>query len=190
MIPEKTMTIKGSGVLALPQFVKMRFPGRFNEWVDSLPPASRAFHERAILASDWYPLYDALIVPTQKLCDLFFNGDERGAWEAGMFSAEYALKGFYRIFFRLGSPQFLINRATRVFSSYYSESELRVVESSTRRCVVHIVAFPEPYWTLDLRIGGWIERALELVGCKGIRVEITKSKAKGDPVTEYVTTWT
>jgi hypothetical protein len=189
MASEKRMTIRGSGVLALPQFVKTRFPARYDEWLGSLPTPSRAIHTRAILASDCYSLYDALIEPTKKICDLFYGGDEKGAWEAGKFSAEYALKGFYRVFFKMGSPQFMIDRAARVFSSYYSESELRVTASSPNRCVMQVIAFPEPYRILDLRIGGWMERALELIGCKRVRVEISQSKVNGDPVTEYVSTW-
>lgn len=189
MAPEKRMTVKGSAVLATPMFVKNKFPLRYDEWIDALPPASKAIHTRAILASDWYPLHDALIEPIKKICDLFYGGNERGAWESGKFSAEYALNGFYRIFLKLGSPKFMIDRAARVFSSYFSESELCVVEASSKRCVMQIMAFPEPYLLLDLRIGGWMERALVLIGCKSVRVEITKSKAKGDSVTEYVATW-
>jgi hypothetical protein len=189
MANEKRMTVKGSAVLATPMFVKTKYAARYDEWIDSLPPASKTIHTRAVLASDWYPLQDALIEPIRKICDLFYGGNERGAWESGRYSAEYALKGFYRIFLKLGSPQFMIERATRVFSSYFSQSELRVAESSQNRCVMQIVAFPEPYWLLDLRIGGWMEHALELIGCRMVRIEIAKSKIKGDSVTEYVATW-
>jgi hypothetical protein len=189
MVSEKRMTVKGSAVLATPLFVKSRFPARYDEWINSLPKASKSIHTRAILASDWYLLQEALIEPIQKICDLFYDGDEKGAWESGKFSAEYALKGFYRIFFKIGSPQFMIERATRVFSSYFSESKLLVRESSQNRCVMQIVAFPEPYWILDLRIGGWMENALQLIGCKNVLVKITKSRSKGDSLTEYTATW-
>ena len=88
MASEKKMTIKGSGVLATPQFVKKKFPERYDAWIESLPPESKAIHNRAVLASDWYPLNEALIIPTKKICDLFYGGNERGAWETGKFSAD------------------------------------------------------------------------------------------------------
>lgn len=183
------MNIKGAAILSVSKFIQARYPERYNEWLDALSPKSKAIYDRAILAGDMYPLYEGLIEPTQKICELFFAGNERGAWEAGRFSAEYALKGFYKVFFKLGSPGFIISRASRVFSSYYEESELRVVESTSNSCVLHIRAFNEPYYLLDMRIGGWMERALELMGCKNVRVKITRSLTKGDTVTEYVANW-
>jgi hypothetical protein len=189
MIPEKRMKMKGSGVMGLPAFVKSAFPERFEDWIRALSPESREIHAHPILASEWYPLYETYIDPSQKMCDLFFDGDMRGAWESGKFSASYGLNGIYKVFFKIGSPQFIIDRASRVFNTYYSDGELRVAESSSNRCVLHISNFPEPYPILDQDIGGWLEGTLELLKCGNGRVEITHSQARGDSLTEFVATW-
>lgn len=189
MTSEKRMTVKGTGPLSLSAFVKNKFPDRFQEWVNSLPTDSHKIHSNAILAFEMYKIYDALIVPTQKVCDLFYAGDERGAWETGRHSAGYALKGFYKIFFKFGSPQFIIDRASRVFSNYYPEGELKVAESSPGRCVLQIVRFPEPYHLLENDIGGWLDGTLELLEKKNRDVKITKRMSSGDNVTEYVAIW-
>jgi len=42
---------------------------------------------------------------------------------------------------------------------------------------------------LELGTGGFIEGALEICGCKFIKIEIKKSLAKGDNCIEYVGTW-
>jgi hypothetical protein len=42
---------------------------------------------------------------------------------------------------------------------------------------------------IEKRIGGWIEKALEITRCEDINIEISQSMAKGDPVTEYRISW-
>lgn len=185
----RTMEVKGTGVLALNAFVKQRFGDRFQEWLEKLPPESGEIHGGSILAFQTYSLYDSLVIPTDILCEIFYGGDEKGSWESGVFSASYALNSFYKAFFKLGTPQFIIKRAARVFQSYYSEGDLQVIDTGDNRVVLHIVAFPEPYRTIELGIGGWMEGALELMGKNNITVQMTKSMAGGDEVAEFIAEW-
>jgi hypothetical protein len=185
----KSTTIKGTGTMALPAFIKSRFPDRYDEWIRALPPASKAVFDSTLLAFEKYSFRDALVTPTQVMIDMFFGGNDHGAWESGFFSASYALKGFYKIFFRFGSPQFIIDRASRVFSSYYEDGEMRVADSSPGRCVLQIVRFPDPHIILDMNVGGWMDGALELMGKKERTVDVTRYMSKGDPVTEFVAAW-
>ncbi len=186
---ESRMHVMGNSILAVPAFVRAHYPDQYEDWVDSLSPAAREIQKGIILANKLYPLYEAMVEPTSKVCEMFFNGDERGAWQSGKFSADFALKGIYRLFYKIGKPQFIIERASRVFSDYYPEGELRVSESGSNGCVVHIVKFPEPYRVLEYDMAGWMEGTLELLGCQDVTITITQSLAKGDPVTEFVATW-
>ena len=183
------MEVKGTAVESIPVFVKKKFAHRFEEWLNTLPESSRKIMREKILPSAWYPLQEALIIPTQKICELFYRSVEEGAWEAGRFSADYALHGIYKWFVKLGSPGFIIGRASTIFSTYYRPSKMVLVENSPKRGVVHIVQFAEPNRLVELRIGGWIERALEISGCKELKVEITKSLTRGDPITEFIMEW-
>ncbi len=183
------MEVKGTAVESIPIFVKKKFSDRFEEWLNSLSETSQKIMREKILPSSWYPLREAIIIPTQKICELFYKSVDEGAWEAGRFSADYALHGIYKWFVKIGSPGFIISRASTIFSTYYKPSEMKPVENFPKRAVVHITHFPEPNRLIELRIGGWIERALEISGCKDLKVEITKSLTKGDPVTEFVMEW-
>ncbi|MBN1781490.1 hypothetical protein JW948_10220 [bacterium] len=183
------MMVKGTGPMALSAFMKDRFPDRFNDWLNTMPQSSRDIHAKPILAFENYTVYDSLVIPIQTLCDLCFGGDEAGAWETGRHSAGYALKGFYKIFFRFSSPQFIIDRASRVFSNYYPEGALYVADSSQNRCVLQITKFPEPYRLIEVNIAGWVDGVLELLDKKERNVETIKRMSDGDPVTEYVITW-
>ena len=54
---------------------------------------------------------------------------------------------------------------------------------------LQITKFEEPSDIVDNRIGGWMEKALELSGYKTVNISITKSLAKGAPFTEFQVSW-
>ena len=60
------MEIKGVSVKAAPGFVRSHFGSRYDEWFASLSESSQQVVENA-LASNWYPLREAVIEPTEKV---------------------------------------------------------------------------------------------------------------------------
>jgi hypothetical protein len=183
------MEVKGTAIMSLQDFVKKLYKDRFQEWLNSLPEASRTIMGSVILTNSWYPLQEALVEPTKKICDLFYHGDVKGAWEAGRYSAEHALKGIYKIFVKIGSPEFILNKASRILPTYYKMSEMETITTKPKSAILRITKFPNLNIYVEYRVGGWIEKALEISGCKGLRVTMTKSLTKGDPYTEYLSEW-
>jgi len=190
MSDEKKMLVKGTSANALHAFVKTNFPDRFQEWIDALPEDSKKIYSGTIMAFEFYKIHDALVVPIQTVCALFYDNDlNKGLRDIGRHSSQFALKGVYKIFFRFGSPQFIIDRASRVFSNYYPEGKMRVAESSSNGVILQVVQFPEPYELIELNIKYWLEGVLDLLNRKERTIEITKAMTKGDPVTEYAVNW-
>jgi len=91
---------------------------------------------------------------------------------------------------RLGSPGHLISRASRIMAAYYDEAEIKLVQSEKNKVVLHIVRFNQADEAIEYNMAGWIQRALEISGCKSVDVDLTQSIAKKDPVSEFVITWT
>ena len=184
------MDVKGTAISSIPDFIVKRF-GKESliRWLNTLTETAQKVYEKPILAGNWYPLKEVMIEPTKKMCELFFNGDEKGAREGGRYSAELGLKGVYRIFVKFGSPEFLIRKASAIFTSYYQPSEMKVVAQEDKKAVVHITQFLEPSLLVENRIAGWMEKALEISGCKNVKILITQSLAKGAPYTEIIATW-
>ena len=183
------MEVKGSAVISTSMFVKNKFSERFNEWIDALSPTAKNILTEPILPNEWYPLYEGLTEPTKKVCDIFYNGDKKGAWELGRYSADMGLKRFYRIFLRFGSPHFMIKRASTIFSLYYNPSKMVGIKEGQKSGIMKIVEFPEPDELIEFRVCGWIERALELTNCKNPVVKIAKSLTRGDEYTEISVKW-
>lgn len=184
------MEVKGSSVGSIPEFVKAKYGDRFDEWLDALSEESKKIMKAPIIpAISWYPIQPALIEPTEKICELFFHNHEMGAWEAGRFSAEKGLTGVYKMFVKLGSPKSIIRRAATIFSSYYKPSKMEIAKEGEKSVVLHIKEFAELERLVELRICGWIERALEISGTTSVHVELTKSLTKQDPVSEIMIGW-
>lgn len=182
------MEVKGSAVISTPKYMKEKYPSQYEKWLDALSQESRHIMQ-SVLASNWYPLDAGFIQPTKAACDILQNGSKKVAWDMGRYSAEYSLNGVYRVFFRIGSPAYLISRGAKVFSSYYKPCELNVTSNDSKNTSIQITEFPESSEYIENRIAGWMEKALELCGVQGIQVAISQSMAKGDALTEIQLKW-
>ncbi len=184
------MEVKGSAVKSITDFIKKNHSDKYQEWLEVLPEESKKHFMKPILPSNWYPVIEAAVLPTEKLAELFFDNDPiKAAWESGRFSAETALTGLYKFFVKAASPHFIVGKAGKIFSTYYQPSEMSVVDKGEKWVKLHITVFETPSEIIEARIGGWIEKAMEISGCANVKVEITKSLARNDGLTELMVTW-
>ncbi len=183
------MEIKGSAVRSIPDFIRETQPEKYAAWLEALPETSKHYFKDIILSSNWYPLRETAVIPTEVMGKLLFNDPVRGAWLCGRFSAEKALTGIYKFFIRTASPFFIVDRAGKLFSTFYQPSAMEVVEKGSDYVILHITEFSEPDVLIENRIAGWIEKAMEIHGFGYVKVEITKSLVTGDSVTEMRVKW-
>lgn len=183
------MEVKGTAVIAIRDYVKSNYPGEYKTWLDSLSGESKETFTGSIDSTKWYKVESAALEPTKKISDLFFERDHlRGAWHCGRYSAEKALTGIYKIFVKASSPSYIIQRASRVFATYYQPCEMRVINSTSTGCVVEISKMEKKYDIIDNRIAGWIERALEISGAKEVKV-LLAVKPDDETTREIIISW-
>jgi hypothetical protein len=184
------MEVKGTAVKSIPEFVQKTFPLRYQEWLNSMPETSKRIMGGLIFTNNWYPLNEGLTIPMKAISKMFYNSDEtKTARVMGQFSAAVALTGVYKFFIQFGSPKFIIERGGRVFSTYFQPSEMVVVNVQKNGLSVHITRFPEPESIIEQNIAGWMEKALEISGCRLVKAEITKSLVNKHPYTEINISW-
>ena len=92
-------------------------------------------------------------------------------------------------FFKVGSLQFIIACGSRVFSSYYSEGWLELVESWAGHAAVDLVEFPDGAPEFCERIRGWMERTMELAGAKNLNSQHSFCVHRGDTVCRFEGFW-
>ena len=184
------MEIKGSAVKSIVDYIKNEFPDRYNEWLNALPEQSKKIFTEPVLPSNWYPVNEAAVIPTQQLSELFYNKDfQKGAWNSGRYSAEMALTGLYKFFVMAASPHFIISKASKILATYYRPADIEVYQKGNNWVTLRFMNFEETNIIIESRICGWIERALEISGAKEVKVNIRSSMSKGDEVTELYMTW-
>jgi len=184
------MQVKGTALRTTRDFVKTRFPELFDRWIQSLSPESKKIFSSTIDATAWYPYKEGYAIPVEKIMELFYRGDRKtGGDELGSWSAEVSLKGFYKVFLLIASPQFLLQRASKIFTTYYEPSEIEASNTGSNDAILRIIRFDNIDESIEYRIAGWIRKALELANCNSPRYEIKKFLSKGDVATEIYFHW-
>lgn len=185
------MEVKGRAVKSIQQYVRKKFGQEgFERWLSAISTEAYMVYSQPIDTDQWFPLKTILVDPTANIAQLFYEWNLKdAAWEFGRFSADFGLKGPYRLLVKLGSPKFFVQKSPEFMSAYYRPSIIETIESRDGSATVHITKFPEMDKTIEYRIGGWMERALEINGCQNVKVNITKSLTSFEPYTEYKITW-
>lgn len=183
------MKVKGVAVKSTVNFVKQKFSNDYNKWIDSLPSETASILTSNISDSEWYPFNSAAIIPTNSIIKMFYSNDINGAKEIGRFSAKQGLSGIYKYFIKLGSPKFIINKASKVFETYFKDSQIEVVLSTKESVLLKITIFDELDKNTEARISGWIEKALEISGCNNLESNYIFSLTEGDDSSELFVTW-
>ena len=138
--------------------------------IATLPDDARSAFQKGVLATEFYPF--EWIVLLQQAGLSVIGGDKRSVLrEMGRFSAENALTTVYKIFFKVGSPEFIIKKATAVYATYFKGGgEIRMVEESKGFIRMQIDRYPGGHPEFCRRLDGYYEMILELSGAKNIQV--------------------
>jgi hypothetical protein len=184
------MKVKGTVLTSIDRFVKDNFPNKYKDWKNKLPDASKKLFNEVIMATQWYDVEYGVIRPTKLVGEMFYDFNvKKAAWDSGNYSAKVALTGIYKVFILISTPAFMMARAGKIMESFYDQAVIKVVENRSKGITLHMIEFPGANDILDNRIAGWMEKALEICGCKELQTRITKSIAKGDPYTEFIIDW-
>jgi uncharacterized protein (TIGR02265 family) len=171
--------VKGTALAATLRYLDEKYGvERRGRIVAALPDAQRTTLDSGVVVSAWYPL--------DLLLDLMKESRRQLGAEAptlfrdmGRASAKQALTTIYRIFFKVGSPQFMVSKAAAIFKTYYSTGELRAEVAGPGHAVLELHGFQDPARELCERLVGWMEGTLELAGAREIRVAHARCAAEG-----------
>jgi Protein of unknown function (DUF2378) len=189
VVSARMTNVKGTAVVAALRFLRERFGEEGLAGVLSdLDPRDLTALEGGGLVSAWYPV--SLLLHLMRAAEARFGAQLTQFYRhMGRASADYGLTTVYRIFFKVGSPQFIISRASRVFGSYYSQGQIRTVDSGTGHATVELVDFPDGAPEFCERILGWMERTMELAGAKNLRSAHSLCVHRGDEVCRFEGSW-
>ncbi|MFW6067573.1 MAG: hypothetical protein ACOC97_04485 [Myxococcota bacterium] len=182
--------VKGAAVTSRVRFVRERFgESALRTLKQALPEAHRTRIDGRILPSEWVP-YDLFLDLVVQADGLFGRGDLALCRDMARFSAGVNLKTLYRIFYRIGSPTFILTRAARLWQMHYDSGRLDVATDAPGKTRLRIEEFARPHRAHCLSVLGWAERSAELSGGEVHYAEETRCRTWGDPACELNLHWT
>ena len=185
------MEVKGVIIRSTPKMILDKF-GQYGlkRWLELISPNARRVYASEIDEEAWFPLKEILIEPMANIAQLFYDWDlKKAAWDFGRMSAEVRFHGILKLLVKIPKTNTLVEKAGEFLASHYRPCTISVPLSDTNHCIIRISHFPEMDKTTEFRICGWIERSLEIAGCKQVKVDIIKSLTNFQPVSEYELHW-
>lgn len=183
------MNVKGSALVSTIELVESKYGKEGIEKVFSkLPEEDQIIFKDPIIQSEWYPF--RLYVGLTEMVDRVFGiGDYSLVREIGKYSAEHDLKTIYRIFYKIGSPQYIIKQAGKVFTTYFDFGDFKTPVNKKGNVVAEIYGIPEISPVFLQRIRGFMEKTLELSGAKNPKVYPAKQEKDGQVIAVFNAFW-
>lgn len=151
-------------------------------------PELRSTIEAGIAKARWYP-FEQFVELNTTIDRLFGKGDGSLLRPLGRYSADANLTTIYRLFFKLGTPHWILGRAVRLWSAHYDSGYLEVLTRGPRTAILRIRGFATPDTVHCQAVTGWCERSIELSGGANVTCDETKCRTRGDDICQIETTW-
>jgi len=169
--------VKGTGLISTRTYIKENFSDRYEEWLLRLPKEANAYYTEMIPTTNWFPIKEAYFFPLKTTAEMFFDGDmQRAGIDIGKFSADYGLKGVYKVFLMMATPQALMRAAKRIISLYYKGVDVDILDVKKKSLVLAATQVCEDNSDMNYRTIGWCVRALELAKCQNVQYTLVESK--------------
>jgi len=151
-------------------------------------PALRADIERGINKARWYP-FEHFVELNTVVDKVFGRGDRTLVRQLGRYGADATLTTIYRLFYKVGTVQWILGRAVRLWSAHYDSGYLEVATRGLRGAVLRVRGFSTPDKVHCLAVEGWAERSVELSGGKKVRVHESKCRTEGSDCCQFDVVW-
>lgn len=181
--------VKGSGIAPTMKFIRKKYG---DEKADQVLARLSDEVRRTVtvpLAGTWYPVEHVGELCTAIRAVLSTDTPDC-LFEIARESATDAFNLIYRVFFRLGSPAFIVKRVASVWGSLCDSGTLSVADHGSTHLVVRLDEFPykNPDYCAE-RLRGWFQAALEVSGCDITTSRHTKCVAHGHECCEWRFEW-
>jgi hypothetical protein len=181
--------IKGSAILETIYQIKSRSGDEaLNKILGLLDEEAREVFQGEILTSSWYPL-DVFTRFLEVEIKVLAGGNEEMVTRGAEAVNERQLRGIYKAFVKLGSPEFVIKRIAAVHATYFEGVPIEVDMPAPRSAIVRYKGFQKQHRIMGFAIIGFFKKALEISGAKNVAIQFTVPIEAGKEFAELSITW-
>lgn len=153
-----------------------------------LDEETRQIFEKPISPSAWYSC-DAFARFLEADVQQTAGGNEEVLVARSEAVIEKQLHGIYRIFVRLGSPEFVIRRIAAIHSTYFDGVQIIPEMKGPNRATIQYVGFSREHRILEFVIIGFFKKALEISGAKKVDACFSVPLEAGEKFCELRLIW-
>ena len=181
--------IKGSAIKETINQIKARNgEDALQKIFDLLDEETLTVCQGEIYSSSWYPLAiftRFLEVEIKVLAD----GREEMITRGSEVVIEKQLRGIYKAFVKLGSPEFVMKRIAAVHATYFQGVPIEVNLQGPGKAVVRYTGFEKQHRIMGFAIIGFFKKALEISGAKDVVLRFTVPIEEGKEFAELSIAW-
>jgi hypothetical protein len=174
MVQIKGATIRGT----IDQIKRRAGAQAFQKILGLLDEHTRKIFEGEIFASTWYPL-DNYTRFLEVEIRVLANGREEAVMRGAEAVNERQLKGIYKGFVKVGSPEYVIERIAAVHMTYFQGVSVDVELPEPRKALIKYTGFEKQHRIMGFAIIGFFNKALELSGASHAVVYFTTPIEEG-----------
>src|SRR5208282_154242 len=165
--------IKGSAIKETIDQIKRRSgDAAFQKILGLLDEETRKVLDGEIFSSTWYSL-DLFTRFLEIEIKVLADGNEEMVTRLSEAVVERQLRGIYKAFVKLGSPEFVIKRIAAVHKAYFQGAGIEVRLSEKDKALIRYKGFEKQHRIIGFAIIGFFKKALEISGAKEVTVYFT-----------------
>lgn len=181
--------IKGSAIQeTINQILRRSGEDALKKILGQLDDEARAVLQGEIFPSSWYPL-DVFTRFLELEIKVLAAGNEEMVTRGSEAVIERQLRGIYKAFVKLGSPEFVIKRIAAVHATYFEGVPIEVSMPAHRSAIVRYRGFQKHHRIMGFAILGFFRKALEISGAKNVALKFTVPIEQGGEFAELSITW-
>ena len=159
-----------------------------NKIFSLLDDDTRKLFEGETFSSTWYPL-DNFTRFLEVEIKVLANGNEEMVTRGSEAVTERQLRGIYKAFVKLGSPEFVLKRIAAVHATYFQDVEIQVEVPAPGIARIRYTGFQKQHRIIGFGIIGFFRKALEVSGAKDVAVRFSVPIEQGEESAELSITW-
>ena len=183
--------VKGTLIAARLRFLRARGPEMTDRVLNRMSREDQATLRGMVLPSSWYPA-NILLRLEMTAAAIVARGDTKALFvEMGRYSAQTNLgpTGVQRAYVRANDPHFLLSNVPRMYVAQHSDGNRTYEKAADGYAIIRSYDGETPRPEDCLTTLGWMGKAIECSGGRGVRVEEKLCRSKGAPHCEFHCRW-
>jgi hypothetical protein len=181
--------IKGSAIKETIDQIKSRAGEEaFQKILGLVDEETRKVCAGEVFSSTWYPL-DLFTRFLEIEIKVLADGKEEMVTRGSEAVIERQLRGIYKAFVKLGSPEFVIKRIAAVHATYFQGVPIEVQLQGNNKALVKYTGFEKQHRIMGFAIVGFFKKALEISGAKDVVIYFSIPIEEGKAYSELSIAW-